>query len=51
MEKVLESYLEKVSKYLKRIPVAERADIIKEIICQERVHGNFFWHIAEKQAA
>lgn len=31
MEKVLESYLEKVSKYLKRIPVAERADIIKEI--------------------
>lgn len=31
MEKVLESYLEKVSKYLKRIPVPERADIVKEI--------------------
>ncbi|MCI9078432.1 MAG: DUF1700 domain-containing protein [Lachnospiraceae bacterium] len=31
MEKVLESYLEKVSKCLKRIPVSERADIIKEI--------------------
>ncbi len=31
MEKVLKSYLEKVSKYLKRIPASERADIIKEI--------------------
>ena len=30
MEKVLKSYLEKVSKYLKRIPASERADIIKE---------------------
>ncbi|MDE6615078.1 MAG: DUF1700 domain-containing protein [Lachnospiraceae bacterium] len=31
MEKILKSYLEKVSKYLKRIPASERADIIKEI--------------------
>ena len=31
MEKVLKSYLEKVSKYLKRIPASERADRIKEI--------------------
>lgn len=31
MEKVLECYLENVSKCLKRIPVSERTDIIKEI--------------------
>ena len=42
MEKVLESYLEKVSKYLKRIPVSERADIVKEIesgMCELQNNG------------
>lgn len=31
MEKILNDYLEKVEKYLKPLPVSERADIVKEI--------------------
>lgn len=31
MEKVLDSYLEKIEKYLKPLPVSERIDIVKEI--------------------
>lgn len=42
MEKVLETYLEKVEKYLKRVPVSERTDILKEIksgICELQNSG------------
>lgn len=42
MEKVLESYLEKTEKYLKRVPVSERTDILKEIksgICELQNSG------------
>ena len=42
MEKVLECYLEKTEKYLKRVPVSERTDILKEIksgICELQNNG------------
>lgn len=42
MEKVLECYLEKTEKYLKRVPVSERTDILKEIksgICELQNSG------------
>ncbi len=51
MEKVLESYLEKVSKYLKRIPVSERADIVKEIesgMCELQNNGKTSAEIIER---
>ena len=31
MERILNSYLEKIEKYLKPLPVSERVDIVKEI--------------------
>lgn len=51
MEKVLECYLGKVEKYLKRVPVSERTDILKEIksgICELQNSGKRPGEIIER---